>query len=218
MASSDDYVEDQLAPIAEHIARRRAGEVDLLWMKGPSFTWDAAFTNMITEVLAREVERLTSGEFTVRRLNPVASKTTAMSQTIYLVRCPTDTPEGIVQYPTENMDLVLVGPYKGGYQFGVDMLREREEIDQLQAERAARDEEVRLERTKREAIDVAVDAQVTQIHQALEHFLDRQTDEWAKQRAEQLMWSDPKRIPLDKLLELCILLGVTLEQLENYQP
>lgn len=119
----------ELLACSEAIALREQAEIDLNWTKGTDGVGDDIFPSMVLEAIKHNVEQLTEGGFTVRRAHSIAGPIAQPGQHLWLVRCPIDTPEGLITYPTEVMDLVLITPSPNGYRFGFEKLT-REHIDQ----------------------------------------------------------------------------------------
>lgn len=200
-----------LTPCIQAIADKKSVKLDLTWMEESSFVWSRESIQEAIAFMASEVENLTDGKFSVRSADSVMSTTIAQGRMLYLVRCPADTPAGVVTYPNEHMDLILLGPYRDGFMFGVET-ESNVEIDKSLAERQASDKAYRRKLVMKELVDQRVNTELRQLQNGLSFYVDTCEDITIKQEmTNTLRFSKVEDLSIRELLTIGQKLGVSLE-------
>ena len=75
---------------------------------------DQANGEELLQHLATQVEERSGRTLTIRRADVALFDSHVMGFSWYVVRCPIDTPKGVVLELTDEMSLIIIGPYNGG--------------------------------------------------------------------------------------------------------
>lgn len=184
---------------AKAIAFDQPSDIDLFPLNR-----ERSFYEDTPQYLAKQVELVSQGRYTVRVAETALFDGHVQGVNRYLVRCPIDTPDGVVTELIEDMFLVSLGPYSNGFR-----LHAKEASPEDVAKYRAFVAKNTAERMEREAAEAVAKEHIEKIKDKLRLFVDAcDNDELRSRLTNQLKnmsYSDPK---LKDILMMCHRLDV----------